>query len=453
MALSEEQESHVVQFIGMTGADGDFAKSFLEANNWDVNAAVDIFLSSGGAPVSADNNFGHNSSSGVSAPPMNPGLVGDGVRAPDSATVERLYGGHHRVATSREPFRDYASEWHNSGGQPSERNLADLFAAPHEILFHGTFDEVCNESIVKNKWLLVNLQSVEEFRCHALNRDTWKDRKVRNLVEDSFILWQIDSESSAGSTFRRFYNTSTFPYVAVIDPRTRMEMVSWISTGELEPGKLLENLHEFLANHSLDVHADAKTTNDSERSRKSSHELSEEEQLKRAIEASLNPIDDEIPDEEHFHHRNTSMSSSWDQWGDSTMDSTVDRPGHSTSPSSPTSKRMREDENRSKSDSDAKRRAISAEPPTGPDATSVRIRVSGGCLVTRRFLKTATIQSLYDFVLFGVDHESVTSRKSSGKTKFSLVCSFPRKSLEDMQATLEEAGVLNSQLIVQWEKK
>ena len=43
------------------------------------------------------------------------------------------------------------------------------------------------------RWLLVNIQSDDDFACHALNRDVWRDELVENLVREGFILWQAVS--------------------------------------------------------------------------------------------------------------------------------------------------------------------------------------------------------------------------------------------------------------------
>ena len=46
---------------------------------------------------------------------------------------------------------------------------------------------------MRNKWLLVNIQTITEFDCQRLNRDTWSDAALKSLVAESFVLWQVIS--------------------------------------------------------------------------------------------------------------------------------------------------------------------------------------------------------------------------------------------------------------------
>jgi hypothetical protein len=43
----------------------------------------------------------------------------------------------------------------------------------------------------EGKWLLVNIQDEIMFASHMLNRDTWSDDVVQNLVASGFVFWQV----------------------------------------------------------------------------------------------------------------------------------------------------------------------------------------------------------------------------------------------------------------------
>ena len=45
----------------------------------------------------------------------------------------------------------------------------------------------------QNKWLMVNIQNVQEFKCQVLNRDIWSNATVKTLVKKHFIFWQVGS--------------------------------------------------------------------------------------------------------------------------------------------------------------------------------------------------------------------------------------------------------------------
>ena len=74
-------------------------------------------------------------------------------------------------------------------------SLQTMFAPPsHLIHLAGGFMGAKNVAKDARRWLLVNIQSEEDFACHALNRDVWRDELVENLVRDGFILFQAVSK-------------------------------------------------------------------------------------------------------------------------------------------------------------------------------------------------------------------------------------------------------------------
>jgi hypothetical protein len=86
------------------------------------------------------------------------------------------------------------------------------------------------------RWLLVNIQNTKEFSSHRLNRDTWKNEKLKRLIKDHFIFWQQYDDSVQGKQFIFFYpNASIVPYIGIIDPRTGEEIKHWFSFVEPEP--------------------------------------------------------------------------------------------------------------------------------------------------------------------------------------------------------------------------
>jgi thioredoxin-related protein len=60
----------------------------------------------------------------------------------------------------------------------------------HLIHTAGGFQGAKQVAKDTRRWLLVNLQSDEEFSCHALNRDVWRDELVENLIREGFVFWQ-----------------------------------------------------------------------------------------------------------------------------------------------------------------------------------------------------------------------------------------------------------------------
>jgi hypothetical protein len=77
-------------------------------------------------------------------------------------------------------------------GQPP--SLSAMFSQPSHLMHRGGgFMGAKNFAKDARRWLLVNIQNDDDFACHALNRDVWRDELVENLVREGFVLWQAVS--------------------------------------------------------------------------------------------------------------------------------------------------------------------------------------------------------------------------------------------------------------------
>lgn len=95
-------------------------------------------------------------------------------------------GGEERRRTSSRASRNNAGS--SSRAAPG---LADMFAPPRHLICNaGGFEGARANAKDSRRWLLVNLQRDNEFSCHALNRDVWRDELVENLIGEGFIFWQ-----------------------------------------------------------------------------------------------------------------------------------------------------------------------------------------------------------------------------------------------------------------------
>ena len=59
-----------------------------------------------------------------------------------------------------------------------------MFSSNASLTFPGPFRAARDAAKEGPKWLLVNLQSEEDFACHALNRDVWQDGIVESIVRE-----------------------------------------------------------------------------------------------------------------------------------------------------------------------------------------------------------------------------------------------------------------------------
>ncbi|KAI0513700.1 hypothetical protein KFK09_009730 [Dendrobium nobile] len=122
----------------------------------------------------------------------------------------------------------------------NETNISILHGRPN-YLFHGHFHEAKVESSHLDRWLLVNVRTREQY---MLNRETWSDVTVQELLRSHFLFWEInDKDSTEGLKVCCFYKLMTMPAILVIDPITGEKM--YACEGMKQPEDLLEDLMRF----------------------------------------------------------------------------------------------------------------------------------------------------------------------------------------------------------------
>ncbi|KAI0222486.1 UBX domain-containing protein 7 [Lamellibrachia satsuma] len=174
------------------------------------------------------------------------------------------------------------------------RTLQDLFRPPLDLIHKGTFQSTRMAASQANKWLLINIQNAQEFCCQILNRDVWSSSKVKTIVRRHFIFWQGYHDSSEGQRFMQFYNINTWPYIAVLDPRTGEKMAVWHTR---DADTLTELLREFTEQYPAPDGSAVEPPNKVQRRRDSIMDASEESQLETAIRLSLTETNkDKRPD-------------------------------------------------------------------------------------------------------------------------------------------------------------
>lgn len=227
-------DSKLINFMSVTGAESDAARHFLEASNWNLDTAISQFL--------------------------------DGpeheVRAPDRVKQQRLLVHDEepqleRVAARPGAFADYRDE---------KDTLSQLFALPRNLMHVGDFQSARKDAKSQNKFLLVCLTDESDFGCVSMNRDVWADETVQAVVESSFVLWlrpHLDHEAvvygerydaarlvPAAAPRQLFRVHPKHPHFGVIDPRTGRRL--WTRDGVVTADRLIELLSDVCDRHSMD---------------------------------------------------------------------------------------------------------------------------------------------------------------------------------------------------------
>lgn len=346
--LSTGHNDLVSQYLGITGStDATMAKTMLEACDWNLESAVDIFLESGDLDNNSVNahptipDLACTGSSSREQPSF--GLAGgeDDVRAPIPQQVGVLVEDDYHALPARravrrkitdsvfDGFRDFQREADEEEARiqgrrkqtspkaiSKRKRLQDLFRPPVDIMHQGDFQSARASSTAKKKWLLVNVQKSTEFACQILNRDVWANDTVRDIIRENFVLWQVCHNSDEGERYSLFYPVGNYPHLAVIDPRTGERMSVWENFG---PKPDAAQFCELAANFLASFHDSSLITEDS-KSLLSNGPLeqtediidkAEEEQLQAVLEASRRET----------NHAKSISSSDSDETGDEDQDS------------------------------------------------------------------------------------------------------------------------------------
>ncbi|KDO22673.1 hypothetical protein SPRG_10988 [Saprolegnia parasitica CBS 223.65] len=422
--------------MAITGADAGTAQQYLDITNWHMEEAVNLFMESGG--------------SGAASGQASTSYGDDDVRAPDAAKRQRLVGGDPYDSPRMFPapqfftrpgnvsrYNDFTSagglnahglvqqdfaqesierlaQQMNSSRQPDSdasarrdpQNLSQLFQPPTGLMFHGSFADARRHATEQRKWLLVNIQDETVFASLMLNRDTWSDDLVQNLVASGFVFWQTPANNEHGKKFCALYQVDEglLPIVCILDPRTGAKLVEWHNF--IEPGVMTEKLSDFCCLNDMETAPPARPQAQAAPApparATSLYDASEEEQLAAAIAASLEGGGNDDSDDDMVIEEKPSV---------------VAAP--------PVLAPMPE------------------EPADGPSVTRIQIRTATGGRLLRRFQKTDPLELLWRFVR----HEIPEAQTR----EFELRSAYPPKAVAfDTTTRLCDAQLENASLMMNW---
>ncbi|XP_072034045.1 UBX domain-containing protein 7-like [Amphiura filiformis] len=296
-----------VQFAAVTGASEEIGRKLLDICNGNLEMAIGMQLEGGVAGQQAKASGAAESLDGAGPSfASRMAIDDDNVRPPDPQKQEVLVpdvpsfgprpkrrGGKSSVF---DKFRDFQAETRqqeemirrgetNRGLAAKKRTLEDLFRPPLDIMHKGTLNTAREHGQSQCKWVIVNVQNVQEFSCQQLNRDVWSDSTVKSIINESFVFWQVYHDSDEGQRFMQFYKINEFPYVAVLDPRTGEQMASWT---RLDNMSFCDLAIQFLSDHPMfDKDGTSPPPNKRLKTQTSIIDASEDSQLEAAIAASL----------------------------------------------------------------------------------------------------------------------------------------------------------------------
>lgn len=293
------------QFCAITGASKEIGVQLLEACGCNLDLAIGMHMDGGADTPGQHNGCGPSAGRPDENNGCGPSNQGEDIRAPIPQRSETLvedmpvYGfrGKRKQARSVfDGFRDFQAEARqqeemllsgNNSVNNKKRTLEDLFRPPIDITFKGTFSNLKDAGNAQNKWLLVNVQNVQEFVCQALNRDVWSNSGAKAIIKEHFVFWQVYHDTEEGKKFCQFYKVNQWPFVAIVDPRTGENMSTW---NKLDAHIFCELVTDFLNEHPFNKGSESSSPAAKRARREPSIvDATEDEQIQAALKASLTP--------------------------------------------------------------------------------------------------------------------------------------------------------------------
>ncbi|KAI1383561.1 uncharacterized protein F4822DRAFT_81015 [Hypoxylon trugodes] len=400
----------------------------------------------------------------------------DGVRAPIAQTTETLAAPdpswgleddreaavleqlrHRRRAaqggSSANPFNQSSVEWFDVEDGPSGRSrnvepapeptssttrrLRDLFAPPNGLISRLPLDAARDVGKEEKKWILVNLQKLDDFRCQVLNRDHWKNESIVSLIREHFIFLQYTLDDPLAQSYTGFYflnqsheDENNYPHVSIIDPRTGEQVKVWSGESFPSPTEFHADLVEFLDRYSLAANSKNPVVKSKPKARPVDiGRMTEEEMLEMALKNSLGDDGDSpgpsVQDPDALTRSNDDIGKGKGKEGEESIDSTS-----AAQPESPFTQ-------------------ISAtNPHTEPEnnpATTTRIQFKhAGGRIIRRFSITDPVRRIYEWL------KAEPLEGKQGVTFELKAMPAGRDLIDELEKTIEEAGLKQGTVMIEF---
>ncbi|KAK3927678.1 UBX domain-containing protein 7 [Frankliniella fusca] len=418
----ELSDDDVASFISITGASDDIARKRLTMTNGDLMMAINQHMDSNGTLIDLEDEneveIVEVGSSNRSGPKKDRMVQIIPPRRRGSATLN----GDHQEEMLACPER-----------AKKKKTLEDLFRPPIHLMFYGTFLAARDEATNRERWLMVNIQNMKEFSCQVLNRDIWSDSVIDSVIKQHFTFWQVYSDSGEGKKYMRFYNVPSWPYVAILDPRTGECLVEY---HHISRDTFCDNILTFLNSNQWNPQqtpregsmAFVSSSQDGPNAKSKSDEASsivdatEEQQLEMALAASLREA----------ATSSAAATAALSRRPDSESEDGIDDD--------------MENQKEEEEDGDAKEKSFTPgsspfkpvdTPPEDESSVSkmcIMLRYPDGKREEASFPSTASIHALQQYV----------ASKGFPSSRYELVTHFPRRNLSDLKGVSLEGADLHA---------
>eukprot|EP01034_Spumella_vulgaris_P021642 gene21642-27682_t len=167
----------------------------------------------------------------------------DGIRLPDPVRQQRLVG--------NSSFSRHGRDGEDAFARAEDPSVEWMFEPARHLSYMGSLEQARAVANSENRWLVVNIQSHNEFTSHLLNRDVWTNETIVDLFRTTFLFWQRGHTSRDGRDYMTMHKVTEdqLPHIAFIDPRTGAKKLTL--TGQIETGDMAIRMVEFADSHPL----------------------------------------------------------------------------------------------------------------------------------------------------------------------------------------------------------
>lgn len=235
----------MAQFCAVASCEPDVAIQYLQANDDNLEAALELFFATGGVTAAGQS----------AAPPTDTGVreriegTTDQIVDDESQMYSEMVRESRRQAHARRPRTVFNQHRDTDPSEMSahERRLARLFRPPFDIITDADLEEAREEASAdpEKRGIMVNIQEPSEFSCQRLNRDLWRDENVKKIVSKNFLFVQYDADAPEGEDYKTLYPFTEYPHISILDKWTGEQMRVWDGI-VLEPQEFIGDVIEWL---------------------------------------------------------------------------------------------------------------------------------------------------------------------------------------------------------------
>lgn len=96
--------------------------------------------------------------------------------------------------------------------------LAGLFMAEPPFV-DGKVEEILAKAQAEKKLIFVDVYTTWCGPCKLLDRTTWKDEKVKEILSSKVVSYKIDAEKGEGPAFAKKYRVSGYPSLLILNSK------------------------------------------------------------------------------------------------------------------------------------------------------------------------------------------------------------------------------------------